>query len=136
MKRIKLLLICSMAAVFAYPQDSRANWQHFIIYGQSLSAGEQSYPPLSGENVPGNYMLGSQIWINYGHPAADMTNFTPLTATIAASMLSKDKNYNSTGEHPLIGAVNHIQQKTKGTEHESAILATSCGTGATSIEQL
>lgn len=110
--------------------------QHFIIYGQSLSSGEQSYPPLSTENVEGNYMIGRQIWINYGHPVVNLGKINPLIANIPSSMVSKDLNYSSMGENPLIGAVNHIQMKTKGTEFETKILATSCGTGATSIEQL
>ncbi|GAB6012920.1 sialate O-acetylesterase [Viscerimonas tarda] len=111
-------------------------YQHFIMYGQSLSAGEQSYPPLSVDNVEGNYMIGSQVWINYGHPAADLVKFNPLVANIAGSKATTDLNYNSIGDNPVVGAVNHIQLKTKGTEYASKMLATSCGTGGTAIEQL
>lgn len=129
---------CAVGSVdpFVHPVDYTRKFQHFIIYGQSLSCGEQSYPPLSVENVEGNYMIGSQIWYNYGHKAADMTKFSPLVANIPISKANATLNYNSMGDCPLVGAVNHIQLKTKGTEHETEILATSCGTGAKAIEQL
>ena len=42
-------------------------YQHFIIYGQSLSTGHQSYPALTTEPLSGNYMIGDQIWINQGN---------------------------------------------------------------------
>lgn len=38
--------------------SENTTYQHLIMYGQSLSVGAQSYPLLSVENVPGNYMLG------------------------------------------------------------------------------
>ena len=129
---------CAVGAVdpFVHPEDYTRKLQHFIIYGQSLSCGEQSYPPLSVENVKNNFMIGSQIWYNYGHKVADMTKFSPLVANIPASKANATLNYNSMGDCPLVGAVNHIQLKTKGTEYETEILATSCGTGAKAIEQL
>jgi hypothetical protein len=117
--------------------DPLANhYKHFIIYGQSLSCGAQGYPPLSIEPLRGNYMLGSQIWINYGHPATDLNEINPLYSNIPYSDLSKDLNYNVMGENPLTAVVNHIQQKTQGTVATSHILATSCGTGGAAIEQL
>lgn len=129
---------CAVGAVdpFVYPEDYVRKFQHFIIYGQSLSCGEQSYPPLSVENVEGNYMIGRQIWYNYGHKIADMTKFTPLVANIPESKMNETFNYRSMGDCPLVGAVNHIQLKTKGTAYEAEIVATSCGTGAKAIEQL
>ena len=35
-------------------------YMHFIMDGQSLSTGHQSYPTLSTENVPENYMISNQ----------------------------------------------------------------------------
>jgi len=128
------------ARVDGYPEK----YQHFIIYGQSLSSGSQSYPPMSLEPEEGNYMIGNQIWINYGHLSTDTTTFNLLRATEAASDTKVDGMFRtyqirdilSMGECPLIGAVNHIQLKTKGTEYESKIIATSCGTGGCTIEAL
>jgi hypothetical protein len=115
---------------------SAHRYRHFIIYGQSLSTGAQGYPPLSTEPVRGNYMLGSQIWINYEHPAGDLNEINPLYSNLPYSDILKDKNYNVMGENPLTAAVNHIQQKTQGTAAASRILATSCGTGGAALEQL
>jgi hypothetical protein len=112
------------------------NYQHFIIYGQSLSCGVQGYPPLSTEPVRDNYMLGSQIWINYEHPASDLNQLNPLIANIPHADLTKDRNDNIMGENPLVSAVNHLRLKTQETEPASRILATSCGTGGMSIEEL
>ncbi|MDR0413079.1 MAG: T9SS type A sorting domain-containing protein [Dysgonamonadaceae bacterium] len=111
-------------------------YKHLIMYGQSLSCGAQGYPPLSTEPVRGNYMLGSQVWINYGHPAGDLNQLNPLVSNIPYSDRTKDRNYAIMGEHPLTGAVNHIQAKTQGTADASRILATSAGTGGCAIEQL
>ena len=54
-------------AVLSVPSVSSAkDIQQFIINGQSLSTGHQSWPVVSTENVPGNYMMGAEIWINGG----------------------------------------------------------------------
>ncbi|GHU67566.1 hypothetical protein FACS189413_02570 [Bacteroidia bacterium] len=111
-------------------------YQHLVMYGQSLSCGAQGYPALSTEPVRGNYMLGSQIWINYGHPEADLNQVNPLIANIPYSDIAKDRNYAIMGEHPLISAVNHIQTKIQGTANATRFLATSAGTGGAAIEQL
>lgn len=110
------------------------SYKHFIIYGQSLSTGHQSYPVISTENIPGNYMLGDQIWVNYGN--ADITSFRPLVGTISDAFKNQQgimsTSAGTIAECPLFGAVNHIQFKQPGEK----ILATSCGTSGTTIEQL
>ena len=58
---------------------------HIIMNGQSLSTGHQSYPVLSTENVEGNYMIGNQIWINYGN--ARRSTFKPLVGNIASGRM-------------------------------------------------
>ena len=141
MKAKLLVLIFSLSAFSLLAQDldmvQRANYseeyQHFILYGQSLSTGNQSYPSLSTTNVAGNYMVGSQVWINYGNP--NMTTFNPLVATLAISDVSKPLTRAECGmaECPLVAAVNHIQTN---SVVKSKILATSAGTGGKSIEQL
>jgi sucrose-6-phosphate hydrolase SacC (GH32 family) len=47
--------------------------QHFIMYGQSLSTGHEAYP-VSISTIPGNYMIGEQIWINYGNINLEQLN--------------------------------------------------------------
>lgn len=99
------------------------NYTHLIMYGQSLSTGHESHVTLSATNVPGNYMIGSQIWINYGN--SDLRLVNPLVGKPA-------KNAADIIECPLLGAANHIQLKGL---HES-ILATSAGTSGKPIEDL
>lgn len=111
-------------------------YQHFIMYGQSLSVGAQSYPVLSRENVPGNYMLGMEIWINYWN--TNKTTLNPLIGKLAKQNSAGDttlyafsRSGTITAECPLYGAVNHLQKKIGGN-----FIATSCGTSGRSIEEL
>lgn len=110
-------------------------YEHFIIYGQSLSVGYESYPTLSTQNVAGNYMIGDQVWKNYGNNF-DFTQFKPLVGTIDNAEKGNANIMNRTAvtsaECPLISTVNHLQLKVPGEN----ILATSCGTGGRTIEQL
>lgn len=86
---------------------------HFIINGQSLSTGHQSWPVVSTENVPGNFMLGNQIWNNYGHDWEAAMH--PLIGTVAKQFQNDGGNGTKDGgaiaECPLLGAVNHLQLK-------------------------
>lgn len=116
------------------PED--VGYQHFIMYGQSLSVGAQSYPVLSIENIPGNYMLGEQIWINYWN--ADKSRLNPLSGKLAkqnsagaTNLYPFTRSGTITAECPLYGTVNHLQKKMGGR-----FIATSCGTGGRSIEEL
>jgi hypothetical protein len=88
-----------------------------------LATGHESHVTLSAENIPGNYMIGDQIWINYGN--GDSQNLHPLQGTRA-------KNAADIIESPLLGAANHIQLKGL---HEH-IIATSAGTSGKPIEDL
>lgn len=110
-------------------------YQHIIMSGQSLSTGHQGYPAISTENVEGNYMLGSQLWANYGN--SQKNSFNPLVANIAAHFRNGDnvmsRSAGTIAESPLFGAVNHIQKKKSDSNR---ILATSCGYSGTSIEEL
>ena len=49
---------------FQFPD---ADINHFIIYGQSLSTGQQTAPAISVTNYAGNLMLGEQVWSNYSN---------------------------------------------------------------------
>lgn len=108
-------------------------YQHLIIYGQSLSTGHQSWPSLSTTNVPSNFMIGNQVWTNFGNEG--YTSLYPLVANVAATTknLAKTRANNIYGENPLVAAANHIQLKTKG---KYKYIASSCGTGGLTIEQL
>lgn len=109
------------------------SYEHLIIYGQSLSTGHQSWPPLSTTPVPGNYMIGTQVWSNFGNTVLNRLN--PLLANVASSTASLAKNRANMiyAESPVVAAANHIQLKTNG-QHQ--FIATSCGTGGKTIEEL
>jgi len=111
-------------------------FQHFIIYGQSLSDGTQSYPSLSTENVPGNYMIGKQVWINRSN--YNLNQLSPLRSTMSFSDVYSNYFTVNTGtaqncETPIVGTVNHLQRKLTS---KIPMIATSCGTGGKTIEQL
>jgi len=110
------------------PKSNSHDYEHYIIYGQSLSTGHES-DKLSTENLDGNYMIGSQIWINYGNAA--LNTLSPLFATEHGTAL---------GECPLHGTVNHLRKKTPLTPdeegRENRMIATSSGTSGKNIEEL
>jgi len=131
-----LLSIVIFIAFTGYNTINAGNiqYKHFIIYGQSLSTGHQSYPVISTENIPGNYMIGDQIWINYKN--TNFSTFNPLIGTISNTFKTQSNHMTraagTVAECPLFGTVNHLQLKQPG----QIILASSCGTGGMSIEQL
>ena len=108
-------------------------YEHFIIYGQSLSTGHQSYPSMSTESLDGNYMIGDQVWINLGNTTFD--KFNPLKATLAISDKNSSKTKNGgIAECPIVAAVNHLRLKID--DPDVKYVATSTGTGGKTIEQL
>lgn len=115
--------------------DVKTDFWHLIMYGQSLSAGYQSYPSLSVEPVPNNYMIGNNVCVNYNNQ-----NFTQLGPLFASptpydieAQFAKNTLDAAKCENPVIGAANHIQRK---LTNKISILASSCGTGGKTIEQL
>ncbi|MDD4427839.1 MAG: hypothetical protein PHG64_05535 [Paludibacter sp.] len=128
MTLLLLLLMCNCILTLRSQE-----YEHLIMYGQSLSTAHQSWPPLSTENVAGNYMIGNQVWINYENTG--FTKLNPLIANIATATATRIKDRASLilAENPIVGAVNHIQLKTKG---QYKFIGTSCGSGGLSIEQL
>jgi len=129
--KVAVLLLLFIGNSFAIAKSQE--YQHLIMYGQSLSTAHQSWPPLSTVNVAKNYMIGNQVWINYGNTG--FTQLKPLISNVAASTADRVKARASLilAENPIVGAVNHIQLKTKG---QYKFIATSCGSGGLSIEQL
>ena len=96
------------------------HFTHLIMYGQSLSAGGASVTSLSTENIPGNYMLGKQVWYNYGN-----TNTLEIHPLVGHPSFAYPTDL---GEPPIMGAANHIQKKLGNLN----IIATSVGVGSTS----
>ncbi len=130
-------------AVLSVPSVSSAkDIQQFIINGQSLSTGHQSWPVVSTENVPGNYMMGAEIWINggtgysHGYDGNHSWAINPLVGTMSHAFKEFDNNSRNGGaiaECPLLGAVNHMQLSfLKGQD----ILATSVGVSGAAVEEL
>lgn len=105
------------------------DYLHFFIYGQSLSVGQESFYPISTENIDGNYMIGDQIWMNYGNK--NMDKLSPLVSTSALGI-------QRTCESPLTAAVNHIRKRQEQDfpAVENRFIASSCGTGAQPIANL
>ncbi|MDR1342298.1 MAG: GH32 C-terminal domain-containing protein [Prevotellaceae bacterium] len=110
------------SAATATPESKE--YTHLIMYGQSLSTGHEAGTNLSVENASGVYMLGQQVWFNYGN--YDRLEINPLTGHPAFVM------GNDLFEPAIMGAANHIRLK----ELEDNIIATSTGDSGKSIEDL
>lgn len=124
------ILVVSMSPIATQAEQL----DHFIMNGQSLSTGHQSWPVLSTENVSGNFMLGNQIWMNYGNDLQSVLN--PLVGTLSKDFANDGDNGTRSGgaiaECPLLGVVNHLQLKYGGNK----ILATSVGVSGAAVEEL
>ena len=119
---------------------SAKDLNQFIINGQSLSTGHQSWPVVSTENIPGNYMMGSEIWINAGtgYDHSGDWHINPLIGTMSRAFKEFDNNHRNGGaiaECPLLGAVNHMQLTFLKDKNQD-ILATSVGVSGAAIEEL
>ncbi|HBY53550.1 MAG TPA: hypothetical protein DEH15_14050 [Marinilabiliales bacterium] len=125
-----LLMLVSWVSV----AQKQAAYEHLIIYGQSLSTGQQSWPPLSTSPIENNFMIGSQVWTNYNNPTTNLLN--PLKANVAADKFMnqpKSSRGQLSCECPIVGTANYIQLKTPG---RYKFIASSCGYGGKTIEQL
>lgn len=125
---IELVFTCYFFTCKIFSQ----NYEHLIMYGQSLSVGNQTWPPLSTTAVPNNYMLGSQVWSNYGNKTT--TALTPLVASLARdgyATAPKTVNGAMSCESLIVSVANYIQLKTGGLNN---YIATSCGVGGVPIE--
>lgn len=131
----KTILIILTILVFQLKVQSQI-YEHLIMYGQSLSTGQQSWPPLSTNAVSNNYMIGAQVWSNSGNTVTN--SLSPLIATVATDVnQNQPKGTSSTSsmlcESPIVSVANHIQLKAPG---QYKFIATSCGTGGQAIEKL
>ncbi|MDR2122580.1 MAG: MBG domain-containing protein [Flavobacteriaceae bacterium] len=136
MKKFYLSIVLQIFGCgFLFSQEQTVQeFQHLIMYGQSMSTGAQSYPSLSVENVPGNFMIGDQIWIKQGN--SNFKELKPLIGTIAIDYQNQLKNRASLtfGETPLLGLSNHLQLKQAGAGIK--YIASSNGENGKSIEVL
>ena len=118
-----ILFCCT--SLFASEKDKDRTFIHFIMNGQSLST----------EHFKGNYMLGNQVWINYGNTGE--LKFEPLVGTVSEAFAHekhfKSRRAGTIAECPLLGAVNHLRLKQPKMPR---ILATSVGVSGASVEEL
>ena len=131
---MKTLLKPLLLLLFLTGELSAQKYEHLIIYGQSLSTGMQSWPPLSTTALPGNYMIGDQVWINYGNTS--ISKLSPLVSKMAPdghAIEPKTTSSMMSCECPIVSVANHLQQKTGGV---NKYIASSCGTAGTKIEEL
>lgn len=133
-----------------YFQSPTADINQVIIYGQSLSTGQQTAPVISVKNYAGNLMLGEQLWSNFSNNL-DTANlvFKPLIGRPAITYKKTNKdvfadtsvnaNSQTNCEPPVLGFVNaakyYFDQSFKGFS-ERKFAAMSSGEGGRSIELL
>jgi len=129
-KTLKTFLLFVIVSSKLFAQS----YEHFIITGQSLSTGMQTWPPLSTQNVPNTYMIGDQVWINYGNTSVASLN--PLISKMAPDGHASEPKTTAgmmTCECPVVSAVNHIKLKTGDTKN---YIASSCGSAGRTVEEL
>lgn len=139
-----LLCIPDLRCEALAAQHPTADLNHIVIYGQSLSCGYQSVPPVSLENYGGNLMLGDQVWWNLDNSGAE--EFTPLVSSVAnfyrmtyEQTLTSPAKTKVCCEVPVTGFVNALKYLMDRSEPGFAghrFLATSCGESGQSIEKL
>lgn len=129
------------------------DYNHFLMYGQSLSTGQEGWPALSKVARHGNLMLGGATRPVSGSAAA----FTPVGASILQPLISVVQSGASVltdaqvaalaagdqalGEDPLVGMVNfaklqHNQRLLVSNDTSRVFVASSAGVSGTTIEQL
>lgn len=125
-------------------QQPTAEINHAIIYGQSLSTGQQTAPAISLTNFKGNIMIGLQEWINDGNTNLDQFNLLYARPAIATGYTQEQTEAlpitdQARCESPNMGFANAIKAAIDRHVLEMVdrkILATSCGSGGQSIELL
>lgn len=129
------------------------DYNHFLMYGQSLSTGQEGWPALSKIARHGNLMLGGATRPVSGSAA----EFTPIGASTLQPLISVVQRGASVltdaqvaalaagdqalGEDPLVGMVNfaklqHNQRLFVSNDTSRVFVASSAGVSGTTIEQL
>jgi hypothetical protein len=108
-------------------QEFETNISHVLFYGQSLSMGWEADTALTTTNYPGTLMLGDRVWSEKGNTG--LTAFNPLVATYQGTV----------GESPAVAATNSFKilfDRFHRRGGQVEFLATNCGEGGKSVEQL
>ena len=113
---------------------------HFLIYGQSLSTGQQTCPELSRSNYKGNLMVGKYEWIyGTGQNTRDKLSLLKAVSLNGENYIPTSIEDQTNGETPNINFANAakrlLDDYTLGMV-DRKILATSSGVGGQSIELL
>jgi hypothetical protein len=113
-------------------QQMRASVNHIICYGQSLSRGTWSQPPISTSQPYANIMLAGGVLARPADPAYRNDDFMPLreqTTSVDGSL----------GETPVSGCLNGLTRRAvvdSGTAAHWRWLGSAPGQGSMSVEQL
>lgn len=109
-------------------QGLGTDYSHIIFYGQSLSMGWEADVALTTSSVSDTFMLGDRVWIDKGNPRTSV--LSPLIST---------KQNSSVGESPAVSSA-HVFKDLINKYHwlggDTEVVATNCGEGGKSIEQL
>ena len=115
---------------FAYEGLNTDGYSHIILYGQSLSTGDNSYVPVTGVLTPiqeGCYMIGQ-----------DPTDIKgPLNQLRAAVPNNSSYQHSNGGESPICNAVYAFKACLNHTPYKGVkLIGSACGYGGKTIEQL
>ena len=138
------------AAALEGVQLPAAEWNTVVAYGQSLAEGQETWPSLSREAVPGTFMLGdnvdcvsvANVYKTIGaavlNPLVARTNDGSANLTEAEeAALAPGSNHH--GEPPVIGMTRQLKiALNRATLSDSGrnLVALSAGVGGKTIEQL
>lgn len=109
---------------------------HFIIYGQSLSTGQQTCPELSRQNYRGNLMIGANEWSTTGGSSFKLLKAISSKGENYIPTGTSDQTYGETSNINFANAAKRLFDDYLLETVDRKILATSCGAGGTSIELL
>lgn len=108
-----------------YYEIGENDYAQLIMYGQSLSMGWESPEAITEPALKDVYMIGDKVAIRHGNNGKNI--LTPLVSTTASNC----------GENPTVGAINaFVPMYRRFMDKTQKFIATSCGEGGKSIEQL
>lgn len=129
----------SYSGITTYQRPTK-DINHFIIYGQSLSTGQQTCPELSRLNYRGNLMIGQYEWVSgVGSNTRDSLSQLKAVSTKGEEYIPTGTDDQTNGETPNINFANAAKRLLDDyllDVVDRKILATSCGQGGRSIELL
>lgn len=108
-----------------YQEIDDTDYSQIIMYGQSLSMGWEAPEAIAEPPIPNVYMIGDKVSINHGNNGQNV--LTPLVSTLASNC----------GENPTVTTANSfVNLYRRFVNKQQKFIATSCGEGGKSIEQL